>query len=133
MTVLSGQWHGAQRLWLRVAAQSGWPCKCSTGMARNGSTNLLDSISAFYKSHVVLANCKKTLDCAALAQMTGTYAVVQGALPQSNRLTLLAPGAGKAGSVDVSVGSHPYLASTVGVVVFGVFRSGPVIYLREMY
>jgi len=52
---------------------------------------------------------------------------------QANRLTLLAPGTGKAGRVDVSVGNHPYLGSTVGVVVFGILRSGPVIYLREMY
>ncbi|MGX9776030.1 DUF6701 domain-containing protein [Janthinobacterium aestuarii] len=132
MTVLSGQWmvphgYGSELLPVRLAVQvQYW----------NGTkwvTNLLDSISAIKKPNVVLANCKKTLDCAKLAVDDRTYTVVQGALPQTNLLTLLAPGAGNAGSVDVSVGSHPYLASTVGTVVFGVFKSGPVIYLREMY
>ena len=132
MTVLSGQWqvahgYGSELLPVRLAVQvQYW----------NGTkwiTNLLDSISAFNKSQVVFLNCKKTLDCSKLAADDLAYAVVQGALPQANRLTLLAPGAGKAGRVDVSVGNHPYLASTVGVVVFGVLRSGPVIYLREVY
>lgn len=132
MTVLSGQWmvphgYGSELLPVRLAVQvQYW----------NGTkwvTNLLDSISAIKKPDVVLANCKKTLDCAKLAVDDRTYTVVQGALSQTNLLTLLAPGAGNAGSVDVSVGSHPYLASTVGTVVFGVFKSGPVIYLREMY
>jgi MSHA biogenesis protein MshQ len=132
MTVLSGQWqvahgYGSELLPVRLAVQvQYW----------NGTkwiTNLLDSISAFNKSQVVFVNCKKTLDCSKLAADDLAYAVVQGALPQSNRLTLLAPGTGKAGRVDVSVGNHPYLASTVGVVVFGILRSGPVIYLREMY
>lgn len=132
MTVLSGQWmvphgYGSELLPVRLAVQvQYW----------NGTkwvTNLLDSISAMKKPDVVLANCKKTLDCAKLAVDDRTYTVVQGALSQTNLLTLLAPGAGNAGSVDVSVGSHPYLASTVGTVVFGVFKSGPVIYLREMY
>ena len=132
MTVLSGQWqvahgYGSELLPVRLAVQvQYW----------NGTkwiTNLLDSISAFSKSQVLFVNCKKTLDCSKLAADDLAYAVVQGALPQSNRLTLLAPGTGKAGRVDVSVGNHPYLASTVGVVVFGILRSGPVIYLREMY
>ncbi|QYG04702.1 polymer-forming cytoskeletal protein [Janthinobacterium sp. PAMC25594] len=132
MTVLSGQWqvahgYGSELLPVRLAVQvQYW----------NGTkwiTNLLDSISAFNKSQVVFVNCKKTLDCSKLAADDLAYTVVQGALPQANRLTLLAPGTGKAGRVDVSVGNHPYLASTVGVVVFGILRSGPVIYLREMY
>ena len=132
MTVLSGQWqvghgYGSELLPVRLAVQvQYW----------NGTkwiTNLLDSISAFNKSQVLFVNCKKTLDCSKLAADDLAYTVVQGALPQANRLTLLAPGTGKAGRVDVSVGNHPYLGSTVGVVVFGILRSGPVIYLREMY
>ena len=132
MTVLSGQWqvahgYGSELLPVRLAVQvQYW----------NGTkwiTNLLDSISAFNKSQVLFVNCKKTLDCSKLAADDLAYTVVQGALPQANRLTLLAPGAGKAGRVDVSVGNHPYLGSTVGVIVFGILRSGPVIYLREMY
>jgi MSHA biogenesis protein MshQ len=132
MTVLSGQWmvpnsYGSALLPVKLAAQVQY------WNGTKWTTNLLDSISALNKSDVLFVNCKKTLDCAALAADDRTYSVVQGALPQANRLTLLAPGAGKAGSVDVSVGNHPYLGSTIGIVVFGVFRSGPVIYLRELY
>ncbi len=132
LTVLSGQWqvahgYGSELLPVRLAVQVQY------WNGTKWTTNLLDSISAFNKSEVVLANCKKTLDCSKLAADDRTYTVVQGALPQANRLTLLAPGAGKAGSVDVSVGNHPYLGSTVGTVVFGILKSGPVIYLRELY
>ncbi|MGK5048518.1 DUF6701 domain-containing protein [Janthinobacterium sp. GB4P2] len=132
LTVLSGQWqvahgYGSELLPVRLAVQVQY------WNGTKWTTNFLDSISAFNKSEVVLANCKKTLDCSKLAADDRTYTVVQGALPQANRLTLLAPGAGKAGSVDVSVGSHRYLASSVGVVVFGILKSGPVIYLRELY
>ncbi|MCC7704313.1 polymer-forming cytoskeletal protein [Janthinobacterium sp. GW460P] len=132
MTVLSGQWmvphsYGSELLPVRLAVQvQYW----------NGTkwvTNLLDSISAIKKTDVVLANCKKTLDCAKLAVDDRTYTVAQGTLPKANLLTLLAPGANNSGSVDVSATKHPYLASTVGVVVFGILRSGPVIYLREIY
>ncbi|MGK5038592.1 DUF6701 domain-containing protein [Janthinobacterium sp. LB3P118] len=132
MTVLSGQWqvahgYGSELLPVRLAVQVQY------WNGKKWATNLLDSISVLNKSDVLFVNCKKTLDCAALAADDRTYTVVQGALPQLNRLTLLAPGAGRAGRVDVSVGNHPYLGSTVGIVVFGVLRSGPVIYLREMY
>ncbi|MEG2031454.1 MAG: hypothetical protein RR376_12495, partial [Janthinobacterium sp.] len=62
----------------------------------------------------------------------GTYTVTGGVLPSPNgQLPLLAPGV--AGSVDVSVSGLPYLPSTVGRAVFGVFKSGPVIYQRELY
>ncbi len=44
---------------------------------------------------------------------------------------------GKSGSVDVSIkdGVVPYLPSVTGVgtVQFGVYRAGPVLYLREVY
>ncbi|MGK5076963.1 DUF6701 domain-containing protein [Janthinobacterium sp. HLX7-2] len=132
LTVLAGRWmvpndYGSERYPVRLSVQAQyWNGKA-------WASNLADSVSAFSKADVVLSNCKKTLVCSALAVADGTYTVVNGVLSQSNRLTLLAPGAGKAGSVDVSVGKHAYLPSTVGTVVFGVFKSGPVIYLREMY
>lgn len=132
MTVLSGQWrvahgYGSELLPIKLSVQVQY------WNGTKWTTNLLDSISAFNKSDVLLANCKKTLDCSELAADDQTYTVVQGALPQASRLTLLAPGAGKAGRVDVAVGKHAYLGSTVGSVVFGILKSGPVIYLRELY
>ena len=119
--------YGSERYPVRLAVQAQY---------WNGSAwavNLADSISAFSKAQVVLSNCKKTLVCGNLKVADGTYVVDRGVLPQNRRLILQAPGADNVGSVDVTVSGHPYLPGTVGTVVFGVFKSGPVIYLREMY
>ena len=132
LTILAGRLmvphdYGSERYPARLAVQAQY---------WNGTAwvaNLADSISAFSKAQVVLANCKQSLVCSALAVADGTYTVDKGVLPPAKRLMLLAPGAGKVGSVDVSVPGIAHLPSTVGTVVFGVFKSGPVIYLREMY
>jgi MSHA biogenesis protein MshQ len=132
LTVLTGRLmvphdYGSERYPVRLAVQAQyWDGKTWV-------TSLLDSISEFSSKLVVFANCKKTLVCTDFKLADGTYTVGKGILPPNKRLVLLAPGAGKSGSVDVSVPGHPYLPSTVGTVVFGVFKSGPVIYLREMY
>jgi MSHA biogenesis protein MshQ len=132
LTILAGRLmvphdYGSERYPVRLAVQAQyWDGK-------GWVTSLLDSISAFSNTQVVFANCKKTLVCKDFTLADGTYTVDKGVLPQNRRLILAAPGAGKSGSVDVSVSGHPYLPSTVGTVVFGVFKSGPVIYLREMY
>lgn len=93
--------------------------------------NLADSLSSFGKAQVVLANCLKQLVCSNVAVADQLYQFNGGVLAGNGRLTLLAPKV--AGSVDVSVGGFSYLPSSVGRVVFGVFKSGPVLYLREMY
>ena len=132
LTVLTGRLmvphdYGSERYPVRLAVQAQyWDGKTWV-------TSLLDSISEFSSKLVVFANCKKTLACTDFKLADGTYTVGKGILPPNKRLVLLAPGAGKSGSVDVSVPGHPYLPSTVGTVVFGIFKSGPVIYLREMY
>ena len=131
LSILAGRWmvpnaYGSERYPVRLQVQvQYW----------NGTAwvaNLADSLSAFSKADVVFANCKKLLNCSTLAVADGTYTVVNGALPANKRLVVLAPGANVVGSVDVSVGKHAYLPSTVGSVVFGVFKSGPVIYVREV-
>lgn len=93
--------------------------------------NLADGLSRFGKSQVVLANCLKQLVCSNLVVADQVYQFGSGVLTGNGRLTLQAPKV--AGSVDVSVGGFSYLPSSVGRVVFGVFKSGPVLYLREMY
>ncbi|MCM2565490.1 DUF6701 domain-containing protein [Janthinobacterium kumbetense] len=122
--------YGSERYPVRLAVQAQyWDGKTWV-------TSLLDSISAFGSAQVVFANCKKTLVCkdfAFPANTVITYTFDKGILPPNRRLIVAAPGAGKTGSVDVSVPGIAYLPSTVGTVVFGVFKSGPVIYLREMY
>ncbi|AQR67645.1 hypothetical protein BZG29_04140 [Janthinobacterium sp. LM6] len=135
LTVLTGRLmvphdYGSERYPVRLAVQTQyWDGKTWV-------TSLLDSISAFGSAQVVFANCKKTLACKDFAFPAGTiitYTFDKGILPPNKRLIVAAPGAGKTGSVDVSVSGIAYLPSTVGTVVFGVFKSGPVIYLREMY
>ena len=132
LTVLTGRLmvphdYGSERYPVRLAVQAQyWDGKTWV-------TSLLDSISAFSNTQVVFANCKKTLVCTDFKLPAGTYTVGKGTLPLNKRLTLAAPGAGKSGSVDVSVSGIGHLPSTIGTVVFGVFKSGPVIYLREMY
>ncbi|WP_402720104.1 DUF6701 domain-containing protein [Janthinobacterium rivuli] len=135
LTVLTGRLmvphdYGSERYPVRLAVQTQyWDGKTWV-------TSLLDSISAFDNTLVVFANCKKTLVCKDFLLPNNTivtYTVDKGVLPPNRRLILAAPGVGKSGSVDVSVPGIAYLPSTVGTVVFGVFKSGPVIYLREMY
>lgn len=88
-------------------------------------------------SDLLLANCTKDLasggaclSTVALAQST-TLLFSGGVAP----FRLRAPG--KQGSVDVSIkdGVIPFLPSVTGkgTVQFGVYRSGPVLYLREVY
>ncbi len=93
--------------------------------------NLADSLSSFGKANVVLANCTKALACGTLVVADQVYQFNGGVLAGNGRLTLQAPKV--AGSVDVSLGGLPHFPSTVGRVVFGVFKSGPVLYIREMY
>ncbi|MFZ4875968.1 DUF6701 domain-containing protein [Janthinobacterium sp. Mn2066] len=136
LTVLTGRImvpnsYGSERLPIRLPVQvqywdGGW------------KTTTSDSVSSFTQAAVILANCSKGLASSgnacngAVKAAQGTYTVSTGVLPLPNgQLVLLAPGL--AGSVDVSVGGFPYLPSTIGRAVFGVYKSGPVIYLRELY
>lgn len=129
LTVISGRLmvpnaYGSEQLPLRLAVQAQY---------WDGSAwrvNLGDSASSFTRAQVALARCSK-LNCASLIVNDQLYPFSGGQLPANARLSLQAPRA--AGSVDVSVVGLPYLPSTTGRVVFGIARSGPVLYLREMY
>ena len=134
LTVLTGRImvpnsYGSERLPIRLPVQvQYW----------NGSWlgNVSDSASKLTQADVTLANCRQGLGAGtcngATKVQNGSYTFASGVLPSPNgQLLLLAPGV--AGSVDVSVSGLPYLPSTVGRAVFGVFKSGPVIYQRELY
>lgn len=104
------------------------------------AVNTGDSVTTFLRSQVLLANCQKNLAaggaCKAVVAASAApaaYAMTSGVTPPAGRLSLAAPGAGNNGSVDVSVGGLPHLPSMVGRVVFGIFKSGPVLYIREVY
>lgn len=130
LTILTGRilmshGYGSERLPMRLPVQvqywdgSAW------------RTNLGDSISTFSSNQVAFANCTKSLVCPDLVAAVASYRFNAGQLPVAGRLSLQAPN--QAGSVDVSVVGLPYLPSTIGRVVFGIAKSGPVLYLREMY
>lgn len=120
----------ANRLQVQVQYWTGQQWAVNTG----------DSATTFLRSQVLLANCQKNLAAngackAVVAASTApaAYALASGATPPAGRLSLAAPGAGNNGSVDVSVGGLPHLPSMIGRAVFGVFKSGPVLYIREVY
>ena len=135
VTVVSGR--------LKVANNYGSELQAMPVMARvqywdgirfvNSTTDEKTSISAL---DVKRSNCKRNLkkDSACIALELKTPAspvVVDGAL----RLTLAAPGLGKTGSVDLSINSStsPWLPSTAARIGVGVYKAGPVIYMREQY
>ncbi|MGK5025159.1 DUF6701 domain-containing protein [Janthinobacterium sp. RB2R34] len=130
VTVLTGRIFvpnsfGAYQLPARLSLQSQY------WTSAGWRVNLGDRASSFSRAQVMLANCLKSLVCSALQVNGQSFIFSGGELVGSGRLVLQAPGA--AGSVDVSVTGLPYLPSTVGRVVFGISRSGPVLYMREMY
>lgn len=130
LTVLMGQMavsqgYGSERLPLRLAVQARyWDGK-------DWRTNLADNSSSFDRSKVVLLKCSTPQLCAAVRVNDQVYGVNAGQLPANGRLMLLAPNI--SGYLDVAVDGLPYLPSTTGRVVFGIAKSGPVLYLREMY
>ena len=93
-----------------------------------------DQSSVFRRDDVMLNNCTKTLNSSAgcktaLAAAPATYALMNGAA----HFTLAAPGSGSTGSVDLRVVAAPYLPSTTARATFGLFKGGPIVFLREMY
>ncbi|KAB8042092.1 DUF6701 domain-containing protein [Janthinobacterium aquaticum] len=130
LTILTGRilmshGYGSERLPMRL------PVQVQYWDGSTWRTNLGDSISAFSSNQVAFANCTKSLVCSDLVAAVASYRFNAGQLPVAGRLSLQAPN--QAGSVDVSVVGLPYLPSTIGRVVFGIAKSGPVLYLREVY
>lgn len=130
LTVLSGQidvqqGYGSERLPIRLVAQARyWD-------GANWRVNLGDNASSFDRSKVVLEKCSTQQICTSVRVYDQLYVFSAGQLAGNGRLTLLAPGV--AGNFNVAVDGLPYLPSTAGHVVFGIAKSGPVLYLREMY
>ena len=97
----------------------------------NSTTDEKTSISTL---DVTRGNCKKNLKtggaCIPLTlHAPASPVMVEGAL----RLKLAAPG--QTGSVDLSINSStsPWLPSTAARIGVGVYKAGPVIYMREHY
>ena len=94
-------------------------------------TNGGDSTSSIAAGASPLTTCSAGMAYpGALAAPTPSPVQLQGG---TSTIWLPAPGAGKTGCVAVTMnGSLPYLPSTTGTAVFGVYKSR-LIYLREVY
>ncbi|MBC7454545.1 MAG: DUF3494 domain-containing protein [Massilia sp.] len=97
----------------------------------NSST---DQSSMFRRDDVMLNNCTRNLNSGtgcktALALAPATFALTDGAA----HFTLTAPGSGNTGSVDVRVSAAPYFPSTTARATFGLYKGGPIVFLRESY
>jgi hypothetical protein len=97
----------------------------------NSST---DQKTSFASLDVTRSNCKKNLISGGNCKL---MAITAPALPLMIngmiRLTMAAPGAGNAGSVDLSINSFDWLPSTTARIGVGIYKATPVIYIREMY
>jgi len=99
----------------------------------NSST---DSLSVFNRSNITMSNCSRNLNTGSGCKPALAVAAAPTVLTLANgagRFTLAAPGAGNTGSVDLRITAPPYLPSTTGRATFGIYNSGPVIYMRELY
>ncbi|HJV85653.1 MAG TPA: DUF6701 domain-containing protein [Noviherbaspirillum sp.] len=102
----------------------------------NGSTyltNSLDDATTFATSAVSISNPKKNLALNEVAISPATPVVFNNGTGVF-RLAKPSGGDGKYdGSVDLTTTTFPYLPANSGRATFGVYKSGPVIYIREMY
>lgn len=104
------------------------------GAAGRWENSVNDSASVIVPSaaNLAFANCTGPLatNCAgALAPVSAApFTLAAGA----GTVRLAAPGAGRSGSAELRVNSTPWLPSTVGKVVFGLFRTR-LDYVREVY
>jgi MSHA biogenesis protein MshQ len=91
-----------------------------------------DQKTSFGRLDVRRTNCKKKIasKCMELSIMAPkSPLMVNGAI----RLTMAAPGAGNNGSVDLNINGFDWLPSTTARIGMGVYKAGPVIYMREAY
>lgn len=103
---------------------------------RHFAASTTDSASRFGRSDVVMENCTAFLRAGtackpalALAASPVSFALAGG----TTRLMLAAAGPGNTGSADLRIPSLAWLPSTVARVRVGIYKVGPIIYLREMY
>ena len=95
-----------------------------------------DNSSMYNRSNVVMSNCTNNLStgtaCKAVLAVAATPASFTLAYGGSH-FNLNPPGAGNTGSVDLSINAFPYLPSTTAKATLGIYKAGPIIYMRELY
>ncbi|WP_168798659.1 DUF6701 domain-containing protein [Herbaspirillum sp. ST 5-3] len=96
-------------------------------------TNPLDNATSFATSAVNISNPKKNLALNEISIAAPTSVVFTNGVA-TFRLAKPTGGDGKYdGSVDMTTTVFPYLPANTGRASFGVYKSGPVIYIREMF
>lgn len=88
---------------------------------------------------LTFSNCQKNLANSGSNTCAVTFTLSNGSLTfagGTGKFTVAAPG--RSGAVDITLSNSgtqaiPYLPSTTGRATFGVYRAGPVVYLREVY
>jgi hypothetical protein len=90
-------------------------------------TNIDDNITSLLASNFVLSNY--------LGNLTSGKTVVTGPVIVNGlgQIVFSAPGIGNSGSVDVVTNAPNYLPSKFARATFGIYKGGPVIYMRENY
>ncbi|HJV01483.1 MAG TPA: DUF6701 domain-containing protein [Burkholderiaceae bacterium] len=90
-------------------------------------------------NNLTFSNCQKNLANSGSNTCAVTFTLANDKLTfagGTGKFTVAAPG--RSGAVDITlskggVQAIPYLPSTTGRATFGVYRAGPVVYLREVY
>ncbi|WP_426176313.1 DUF6701 domain-containing protein [Massilia sp. TWR1-2-2] len=133
VTVVSGRLslsspHGSELLKLPVKAVAQY-------WAPGGrwESNDKDNVSTVLSGGITFANCRKQLGTPCNLALLGVTA--SATLTMKNGATLFwlrAPGAGNVGSGEFQMNNPPWLPSTIGRAVFGIYKS-PLIYVREVY
>lgn len=88
---------------------------------------------------LTFSNCQKNLANSGSNSCAVTFTLANGNLTfagGAGKFIVAAPG--RSGAVDITLSKGgtqaiPYLPSTTGRATFGVYRAGPVVYLREVY
>ena len=96
----------------------------------NGSsfiTNVDDNDTVLLLSDIVLGNYQRNLNS---GETTATPPVFTKGIGQ---ILLTKPGVGNSGSVDINTVAPSYLPSNTARATFGIYKGGPVIYMRENY
>ncbi len=94
-----------------------------------------DSLSTFALGDIKTTGCtalKGASKCTLTTPLGVSASTATTLVNGKGKVQLNAPGAGKTGSTNLSIGAPVWLPSMNGVLTFGIYRS-PYIYLREMY
>ncbi len=94
-----------------------------------------DQKTSFSNPKLTFSNCKKNLSaggtCIPLS-ITAPVSAINGAMKDGEiRLLLAAPR--RAGSVDLNINMFDWLPSTIARIGVGIYKAGPIIYMREAY